>query len=72
MPYVHIRVTDEEVTNQQKAQLIKQSTAMLQEVLNKDPNTTFVIIEEVALENWGVAGLPAPEYRARQSQQENN
>ena len=64
MPYVHIRVTDEGVTKEQKAELISGATELLQSVLNKNPATTFVVIEEVPLENWGVAGMPVEQYRA--------
>jgi len=48
----------------QKAALIRGVTNLLVEVLNKDPATTFVVIDEVALEDWGVGGLPVAEYRA--------
>jgi 4-oxalocrotonate tautomerase len=65
MPYVHIRVTREGVTAEQKAQLIHQSTQMLVEVLNKDPATTFVVIDEVDTDNWGVAGEPVTVLRQR-------
>ncbi|WP_416304953.1 tautomerase family protein [Neptunicella sp. SCSIO 80796] len=54
MPYVNIRVTNEGVTTGQKLQLIQGATDLLQRVLNKDPATTFVIIDEVEMENWGV------------------
>lgn len=40
-------------------------TQVLVDVLDKDPATTFVIIDEVPLESWGIAGVPTPEYRAR-------
>ncbi|KKJ78596.1 tautomerase [Kiloniella litopenaei] len=63
MPYVNIKVTDEGVTKEQKAKLIKGVTDLLQEVLDKDPNTTFVVINEVALEDWGIGGLQVDEYR---------
>nr|WP_299383070.1 4-oxalocrotonate tautomerase family protein [Allomuricauda sp.] len=53
MPYVNIKVTDEGVTTEQKLQLIKGTTQLLVDVLNKDPRTTHVVIEEVASENWG-------------------
>jgi 4-oxalocrotonate tautomerase len=33
------------------------------DVLNKPPALTFVVIQEVEMENWGVDGLPAAEYR---------
>lgn len=65
MPYVHIQVTDEGVSEHQKAELIKGATDLLVDVLNKEPATTFVVIEEVPLENWGIAGLPVSEFRAR-------
>jgi 4-oxalocrotonate tautomerase len=54
MPYVNIRVTDEGVTPQQKQALIEGATDLLSRVLDKDPATTFVIIDEVATDNWGV------------------
>ncbi len=65
MPYVHIRITDEGVTQEQKEQLLKKTTDVLSTVLDKDPATTFVIIEEVPLQNWGIAGLPVEIYRNR-------
>lgn len=63
MPIVTIQITREGTTPEQKAALIKGSTDLLADVLNKPPGLTFVIIQEVELEDWGVAGLPALEYR---------
>jgi 4-oxalocrotonate tautomerase len=63
MPIVTIQVTREGVTPEQKAALIKGATDLLVDVLNKPPALTFVIIQEVELENWGVGGLPTPEFR---------
>ena len=63
MPIVTIQVTREGVTPEQKAALIKGATDLLVDVLNKPPGLTFVIIQEVDLENWSVGGLPTPEYR---------
>ncbi|MFI6043726.1 4-oxalocrotonate tautomerase family protein [Nocardia sp. NPDC051321] len=65
MPYVNIKVTDEGVTREQKARLIKGVTDLLQEVLDKDPATTFVVIDEVELTNWGVGGLNVEDHRNR-------
>lgn len=56
MPYVNIKVTNEGVTAEQKAELIAGATELLQRVLGKNPATTFVIIEEVETDNWGIAG----------------
>lgn len=56
MPYVNIKITDEDVTAEQKQALIEGATQLLVEVLNKNPKTTFVIIEEVNTDNWGIGG----------------
>jgi len=56
MPYVNIKITKEGVTPEQKAELIEGVTTLLQKVLNKNPATTFVIIDEVETDNWGIAG----------------
>ena len=54
MPYVNIRITKEGATSEQKLELIEGVTDLLQRVLNKNPATTFVIIDEVDMDNWGV------------------
>lgn len=56
MPYVNIRITKENVTPEQKAQLIKGATQLLIDVLGKNPNTTVVVIDEVDTDNWGIGG----------------
>ena len=72
MPIVLIQVTREgntpgaeSVTAAEKAALIAGATELLTRVLNKPPDATFVVIEEVALENWGWGGLPVAEFRRR-------
>lgn len=56
MPYVNIRITREGATAEQKAALIRGATELLANVLGKDPRTTFVVIDEVDTDNWGIAG----------------
>ena len=63
MPYVNIQVTREGVTVPQKRQLIDGATKLLQEVLGKDPRTTFVVIDEVDTDNWGWQGKTITEIR---------
>lgn len=65
MPYVNIKITDEGATADQKAELIAGATDLLTRVLGKDPATTFVVIDEVPMEHWGIGGLPVPQYRAQ-------
>lgn len=72
MPIVTIQITREgsgpgrnAATAEEKAALIKGVSQVLLDVLNKPLEATFVVIEEVELENWGWGGLPVPEYRKR-------
>ncbi len=72
MPYVNIKVTREGVTTEQKAMLIRETTAMLARVLNKDPQTTHVVIDEIDTDNWGFGGESVTNYRQRERQGEGN
>ena len=56
MPYVNIKVTNEGVTAEQKAELIRGVTDLLARVLGKNPATTVVVIEEHNTDNWGIGG----------------
>jgi 4-oxalocrotonate tautomerase len=67
MPYVNIRITREGATPAQKLQLIEGATDLLVKVLNKNPATTFVIIDEVDTDNWGVAGENVTTVRKREA-----
>jgi 4-oxalocrotonate tautomerase len=64
MPYVLIQITRDGVTPEQKAILIRQTTDMLVNVLHKEPERTFVVIEEVDTDNWGVGGTTVTQHRA--------
>ena len=63
MPYVNVKITREGATPKQKAALIKGVTDLLVNVLGKSPATTFVVIDEVDMEDWGIGGMPVEEYR---------
>ncbi|MFU8819291.1 MAG: tautomerase family protein [Desulfurivibrio sp.] len=56
MPYVNIKITNEGVTPEKKAELVRGATELLQKVLGKNPQTTVVIIDEVETDNWGIGG----------------
>ena len=45
MPYVNIKITDENVTKEQKLRLIQGATQLLVDVLDKNPVTTVVVID---------------------------
>ena len=65
MPYVKIEITREGATPEQKAALIRGATELLVRVLDKNPATTFVVIQEIDKEDWGVGGVPVDEFRRR-------
>jgi 4-oxalocrotonate tautomerase len=66
MPYVNIRITREGATAAQKAELIRGATELLVRVLDKNPATTFVIVDEVDTDDWGVAGQTVTTLRRRE------
>lgn len=70
MPYVNIKVTREgtspgasATTPEQKKALIQGVSQLLLDVLGKPLDSTFVVIDEVDLDSWGVGGVTVPEYR---------
>src|SRR5207244_11048588 len=67
MPYVSVRITPDGVTAEKKERIIAEMTRVLVEVLGKDPETTFVLIDQVATEDWGIAGTTTTKYRERKA-----
>jgi 4-oxalocrotonate tautomerase len=65
MPYVNVRITRTGVTAEQKAAVIRGVTDVLVKVLGKDPQSTFVVIDEVDTDNWGIAGETITARRAK-------
>ena len=74
MPMVTIQVTREgsgpgrnAVTAAGKAALIAGVSRPLLDVLHKPLEATFIVIEEVEMENWGWGGLPVEQYRRQRA-----
>ena len=65
MPFVNIKITNEDVTPEKKAELIKGTTELLKNVLGKNPETTVVVIEEVDTDSWGIGGETVRERRSK-------
>ncbi len=70
MPIVTVQVTKEgsrpgldRVTAEQKAAIYKGMSQVLYDVLGKPLESTWVIFQEVEMEDWGWGGLPVLEYR---------
>ncbi|MCK6594149.1 MAG: 4-oxalocrotonate tautomerase family protein [Bacteriovoracaceae bacterium] len=64
MPYVNVQITTG-ATREQKAEIIKDITNSLVRVLNKKPEHTHIVIQEIADENWGYEGLPTDEWKKK-------
>lgn len=67
MPFVNIKITREAepVTAEQKARVIEGVTDVIADVLGRNRATTFVIIEEVDTDNYGIGGVSVTELRKR-------
>jgi 4-oxalocrotonate tautomerase len=71
MPYVNIRIT-KGATQEQKDQLYREITRLLVDILDKKPEETHIIIDEIELGNWGFDGENSIVYAQRQQQKKNS
>jgi 4-oxalocrotonate tautomerase len=62
MPYVNVQIT-RGATRQQKAAVVQRITAALVEELGKRPEHIHIVIQEIADEDWGYAGLLTDDWR---------
>jgi 4-oxalocrotonate tautomerase len=65
MPIVTIKIARSGVSAEKKAELIAGATDLLHRVLDKPPSTTYVVIEEIDTDNFGVGGESLTARRAR-------
>lgn len=62
MPYVNVQIT-KGASKSQKAEIIKDITNTLVNVLGKKPEHIHIVLQEIAEEDWGYAGLPTDEWK---------
>ena len=55
MPYVNVKMLKGRSVEQKNA-VIAGVTKVVSEVLNKNPEATYVVIDEVDSDNWGIGG----------------
>ena len=67
MPYVKVEITDG-ATREQKLAVVKGITDVLVKVLNKNPEYTFVVIDEVDSDNWGHKGVLVSDIRRAEAE----
>lgn len=63
MPFVNVKLAESGATREQKAQIVEEITGTLVRVLNKNPEVTHVVIEEINTDNWGHGGKLLSEIR---------
>lgn len=64
MPLINIKVLKEDqLPAEKKAELISKVTQAVAETLNKNPAATWVTIDEVSTDNWGIGGETITERR---------
>lgn len=62
MPYVNIQIT-KGATRDQKKQLVSDVTESLVKNLGKKPEHIHIVIQEIAEEDWGYAGMLTDDFR---------
>lgn len=64
MPIINIHMLEGR-TKEQKRELIKRVTDVVVETLNSPPESVRIVINDMAPDDYGVAGLPVQEYRVK-------
>lgn len=55
MPYVNVKLAGS-ITREQKQKIAQEITATLERHAHKPPEYTYITFEEVAYEDWAIAG----------------
>ena len=64
MPYINLQIT-KGASRDHKAQIVKEFTETLVNVLGKKPEHIHIVIQEIEEEDWGFSGMLTDEYRER-------
>lgn len=64
MPYVNVQIIAG-ASREQKAALVKDISDSLVRVLQNKPEHIHVVIQEIAEENWGFAGMLTDDWKKR-------
>ena len=63
MPYINVRLTRGPLSADTKREIIRRITSVFVDLLDKDPETTFVVIDQIDPEDWGVGGSTVADRR---------
>lgn len=67
MPYVNVQIT-RGATREQKSNLVRDITDSLVRELGKKPEHIHIVLQEIAEEDWGFAGLLTDDWKKQQAQ----
>lgn len=65
MPYINVKILKGS-TREEKEKLIEGLTRVVSETLNKNPQMTYVIIDEVDADHWGIGGESVTQKKQKQ------
>ena len=65
MPYINVQVL-EGISRDQKERIVADFTRTLVDHLGKKPEHIHIVIQEVAEENWGYAGMLTDDWKKSQ------
>lgn len=65
MPYINLQIT-RGATREQKKRIVEEFTNTLANVLNKQPEHTHIVIQEIDEDDWGFSGMLTTDWKARQ------
>ncbi len=71
MPYVNVQIT-RGARREQKAALVREITDALVRILDKRPEHTHVVIQEIDEEDWGFSGLLTDDWKRGQADPESS
>ena len=55
MPYINVKLAGN-LNKEQKQEIAKEITDVMQRVANKPPSYTYIVFNEVASEDWAIGG----------------
>jgi len=57
MPYINVKLAGS-LTREQKAKIAEEITNTMERVAHKPKSYTYIVFDEVKMEDWAIAGKP--------------
>jgi 4-oxalocrotonate tautomerase len=55
MPYINVKLAGS-LSKEQKKEIAKEITDTMQRIAHKPPSYTYIVFDEVEMEDWAIAG----------------